>query len=143
MNFTMKIPCDECPFSRGPSAIRIDKNRAKEISAMMLDSQGGTFPCHKSVEWDDEGEHVQRSQDTHCAGALIFAEKNQNATQMMRICERIGSYNAAELMRDKEAVDLVFDTQAEMVAAHGQKPVKPTKAALAMLSKKLRKVAIK
>lgn len=52
----------------------------------MLSPDGGSFPCHKTVNHSDEGEDTSRSK--HCAGALIFAEKNGNATQIMRIMEQ-------------------------------------------------------
>lgn len=33
----------------------------------------------------------------HCAGALIFNEKRHTPNQMMRICERLGFYDARKL----------------------------------------------
>lgn len=118
MQFTMRTPCDGCPFLRTAGAVRIDKARAKDIAEMMCDPSGGTFPCHKTTCFGDNGEHVPHSAEMHCAGALIFSEKNGNATQMMRIAERIGSYDAKSLMTDNAAVADVFDTVDEMVEAN-------------------------
>ena len=76
---------------------------------MMLDSQGGTFPCHKTAkgEHDDSGEYHETGDEIHCAGALIFAEKNGNATQMMRISERFGEYDHTALTAESKG--LVWD----------------------------------
>lgn len=75
-------PCDQCPFLRdGKAAVRLTEDRIEEIAGAALDPQGGTFACHKTVDYDDEGEG---SGGDHCAGFLCFAEKNGNATQMMR-----------------------------------------------------------
>lgn len=118
MNYSMKTPCDGCPFLKGHGAIRLDKGRAKAIAEMMVQPQGGTFPCHKTTAFDDDGDHVARREEVHCAGALIFAEKNGVGTQMMRIAERLGIYDARALMTDNPAVKDVFDSVKEMVKAN-------------------------
>jgi hypothetical protein len=65
----------------------------------------GEFCCHKTGESNEESGAIEPTKDSqHCAGALIFAEKNETSTQMMRICERIGLYDAKALMSNKEAV---------------------------------------
>lgn len=89
----------------------------------MIDSQGKTFACHKLVKRTDDAEYTEDySGDTpHCAGALIFAEKNGNATQMMRIAERLRMYDPRRLMSDQAVVDSVFDDVGEMVAANTKK----------------------
>lgn len=114
MDYDMKKPCECCPFRRG-TAMRLTVGRVREVVGGMLRSNGGEFPCHRTIEHltDDHGEDAgfreKNGKGKHCAGALIFAEKNGAATQMMRICERIGMYDARTLMADKEVVDSVFD----------------------------------
>lgn len=98
MKFTMTVPCDNCPF-RKVGGIPLRKSRIREIAQMMLNSQSGTFPCHKSVDYEDD----DPTGDVHCAGALIFAEKNGNATQMMRIMERFGDYDHTKLKDEHKA----------------------------------------
>ncbi len=118
----MKRPCDNCPFLRD-GGIRLTVDRVKEIAGGMLDSQGITFACHKTTSVgradalnDDEDEELVATGDSlHCAGALIFAEKNRTATQMMRIMERLRAYDHKALMADKAVVATVFDTLGEMV----------------------------
>lgn len=119
MRYNMQIPCSNCPFLK-EGGIRLVKSRARDIAKGMLDSQGITFPCHKTTtdeerEEEDDGHFIPRDHHIHCAGALIFAEKNGNATQMMRIAERLGIYDAKKLMSNKEVVASVFDSLAQMV----------------------------
>lgn len=126
MNYTMTIPCHTCPFRR-EGGVRLTTSRVREIAGMMLDSQGGEFPCHKSVDYDRDDDHDDGNNDgrrisdpteVHCAGALIFAERQKTATQMMRIMERIGLYDAAKLMANEEVVTSVFGSLREMLAAN-------------------------
>lgn len=92
--------------------------RVEEIGGMMLSTGGGSFPCHKTtIDTEDDdglGDREVTPDSQHCAGALIFAEKNENATQLMRIAERLGLYDAKALMADKKVVDSVFDDLDEM-----------------------------
>lgn len=85
---------------------------------MMLSTAGGDFPCHKTTVETDDGDRHGVSSSRHCAGALIFAEKNKNATQLMRIAERLGMYDARKMMADQEAVDSVFDGLDEMLESN-------------------------
>lgn len=124
MKYTMLAPCDNCPFRR-KGFVPLTSGRAAEIANLMLITAGGAggeFPCHKTtVTCEDEegfGDRRETEDSQHCAGALIFAEKNETATQMMRIAERIGMYDARKLMTDNPVVDDVFDTVDEMVEAH-------------------------
>lgn len=115
----MTTPCGNCPFLRGKKAVRLTRERVEEIAGLMLDTGGGTFPCHKTtVDAEDENgecDRVEGPNTTHCAGALIFAEKNGNATQMMRIAERFNhdgnGYDARRLNMEAD----VFDSIDEML----------------------------
>ena len=116
MKFDMVTPCPSCPFRvDGDKPIRLTEDRVIELTANMLDSSGGTFACHETVDYsddddgDDTGSNVQ-----HCAGALIFAEKNGTATQLMRIAERLHCYDAKKLAPH---YDLVFDDEDSMIDA--------------------------
>lgn len=89
MNYNLRTPCKECPFLEG-SGFEID--RLEEFAS-------GEFPCHKACDCNDDGEFVQKAKDKtpHCAGALIYLEKQERPHQMMRICERIGVYDRTKL----------------------------------------------
>ena len=108
MHFKLKRPCEDCPFLK-VGGIRLRKARAEEIGGMMLASDGGTFACHKTTDSGGSEGPVQ-----HCAGALIFAEKNEIATQAMRIAERLRMYDHTLLQGHED----VFDTLEEMVDAN-------------------------
>lgn len=114
MRFDLTNPCSDCPFLK-QGGIRVHPERVREIAGGMLDSQGVMFACHKTVDYDREDENVDPlpggKQERHCAGALIFAEKNGNATQTMRITERLGLYDRRKLTGQ----ELVFDTLEEML----------------------------
>lgn len=121
MHFDLKKPCDDCPFLR-EGGIRLRRERVEDIAGGMLDSQGITFACHKTTvdSSDGEGDLVATQKSRHCAGALIFAEKNNTATQMMRIMERLRGYDARALMADRGTVARVFDNLDEMLAANDE-----------------------
>jgi len=117
MKFDLYKPCSDCPFLR-KGGIRLTLPRVREIAGAMLDSQGSTFVCHKTTGSNDEGDSVITKNSRHCAGALIFMEKNGNCTQPMRIMERLQMYNAKKLMANKATAKLVFDSLAEMLEAN-------------------------
>jgi hypothetical protein len=97
----MNAPCADCPFLK-EGGIRLTSARVREIAGNMLSPHGGEFTCHKAVE---------RGEKDHCGGALVFAEKNENQTQMMRIAERLRLYDFTKL----KGHDRVFDTLADML----------------------------
>ena len=111
MKFTKYKPCDNCPF-RFNTSMRLTEDRAFEISDNMLSSNGGDFPCHKTTEFNEDGEHVPRANNEFCAGALIFAEHNEVANQSMRIAERLGMYDRNKYMKYASEV---FDDQFALV----------------------------
>lgn len=103
MNWTMTTPCPDCPF-RKEGGIPLRRGRIREIGGMMLDSRGGTFPCHRSVDYAVRNEDAE----THCAGALIFAEKQGTLPQLARIMGRLGVYDPRKFT--DESRSLVWDS---------------------------------
>jgi hypothetical protein len=100
-------PCGNCPFRR-EGGIPLHPTRIEQIAGNMLNVSGGSFPCHKTTGVD--GRKCKRG-DQHCAGALIFAEKNDTCTNWMRVMERIGGYDRTVL----RGHDDVFDDMDEML----------------------------
>lgn len=87
MKYTMTDPCDECPFLRGSGF----------TYSSLMKHASGEFACHKACKLEN-GFYVERNEKTpHCAGALIFLEKQNKPHQMMRICERLGLYDRTKL----------------------------------------------
>ena len=116
MHFDHLKPCNDCPFRR-ENFISLTPGRVDEVAGNMISSAGKTFTCHKSIY---PRKKIAKKDHQHCGGALIFAEKNGIATQMMRIAERLRIYDPARLMSEdnKANRDLVFDTLDEMHEAH-------------------------
>lgn len=107
MKYDLVKPCNNCPF-RNDIMPFIRPERAEEIA------NAEDFPCHKTTDFDDEGDLQNRDGEHHCAGHLIFREKLEQPTQMMRICERIGLYDRSKL--DMESP--IYDSIEEMIEAH-------------------------
>ncbi len=121
--FNITKPCNDCPF-RKQNGIRLTEPRVVDIAGQMLSPDGVAFWCHKttvSIEETDEGSTTRGagSDTQHCAGALIFAEKNDNATQVMRIAERLGIYRRDVVMADTNTTNEVCDTIQEMLKVNG------------------------
>jgi len=117
MKYDLTKPCDLCPFRNDEKRLYVDPPRLAGMAS-------GEFACHKTTELkeseDGEGatyEPHEKSQ--HCAGALIFREKQNNPHQMMRICERLGMYDRTKLKMDSP----VFGSMAEVrKASRKRKP---------------------
>lgn len=95
MKFELRKPCANCPF-RTDIEFYLGESRAKEI-ADGITKKGQTFTCHKTLDYDGEGNTVVGSKSQHCAGALIMLEKTERPNQMMRIAERLGLYDHTKL----------------------------------------------
>jgi hypothetical protein len=98
MRYDMTHPCNQCPFL---------KSMAHGYSRQRLHAfAGNEFPCHKTAEIVEDGdggsEFAATPESQHCAGALIWNEKRNTPHQMMRICERLGFYDASKLDMNAE-----------------------------------------
>jgi hypothetical protein len=85
----MTQPCDACPYLRTSGF----------TYASLVRHASGEFACHKTCHLDEDGtgNYEPHKKSLHCAGALIFLEKQNAPHQMMRICERLGVYDASKL----------------------------------------------
>lgn len=96
MKFDLKRPCSNCPF-RHDVAPYIRPERAQEIGSALL--QGKSFACHKTVAYDEDGNHVQRREhlEQHCAGAMIVLAYMERPNQLMQVASRIGVLDLSSL----------------------------------------------
>lgn len=117
MRFNLRKPCDNCPFRSDKPFYGLGPERVREIAEC-----DGTFPCHKTTDLDTEdGEARVLPTSSHCAGFLIFRERLEQPSQMMRIAERLGLY-------DRHKLDMtapVYDSVEAMV--DGQRLTHPAK----------------
>ncbi len=87
----MTTPCNLCPFRNDAGRLHVATSRLRGFAS-------GEFCCHRTGETDDDGGDINPTPDSqHCAGLLIFLEKQDRPHQMMRICERIGLYDRRKL----------------------------------------------
>lgn len=88
MHYKMKTPCKECPFLLGSGF----------TFKSLTQHASGQFACHKACDLNEDGVYESKGDKTpHCAGALIFLEKQNKPHQMMRIAERLGMYDMSKL----------------------------------------------
>jgi len=106
MECSMTRPCENCPFRRGGIKLR-NIERAQQVAS------AENFPCHKTVNYGEEGDGRTTERSRVCAGSLIFHEKTNTPTQMMRIAERLGCYDPSRL--DRTLDDQIIDVPSEMV----------------------------
>jgi hypothetical protein len=104
--YKLTEPCGECPFRIGSGF----------TYRSLVAHASGTFPCHKQCDLDDETSHYvpkANGKTNHCAGALIFLEKQGRPHQMMRIAERLGMYDRRKLNMDAAVVSGPEDCRPE------------------------------
>jgi hypothetical protein len=96
MRFNMTKPCKDCPFRVGSSTnMTLAEGRIEEIVDDLRRDM--SFTCHKTLD-------MPNMEQEHCAGALIFLEKEDNPNQIMRFAERIGLYDRHKLKMDCESL---------------------------------------
>ncbi len=104
--FTMKEPCDSCPFVKGNN-FYLTPGRVLEL----LGAVDGPFPCHQTVNyesWDDyddpDGQQRDRKNEVHCLGHLIlqFTEWNGFGTFGM-IAARFKLFDPLKMPTAEEA----------------------------------------
>lgn len=103
MKFDLVRPCESCPFSTNPGAVRyLGYDRAEQIVESVLNDE--TFTCHKTNDFSS-GDVVETSDSQHCAGVLILLEREEMPNQMMRWMGRLGVYDYKNLDMDSPVVD--------------------------------------
>ena len=115
--FTMKTPCDNCPFLK-EGGIRVSKTRARNIVG-----ESTHFPCHKTIDYnggeDEDGNNVANNtaHTKTCAGYMILLFRIGKPNQILQIASRIGLLDQGSLMSNNPATDLVFESAEEMIEA--------------------------
>lgn len=88
--FRLKRPCANCPFLK-EGAIALSPGRLEGIVENLMDNDGSSFHCHKTVhsklggEFDDEGEYQPSGKEAMCAGAAAYLMKKGRPTIGMRL----------------------------------------------------------
>lgn len=98
-----KAPCKLCPF-RKDVPIYLRRGRRIEIATNLL--EGGSFPCHATVEYETD-EEPDTSESSFCAGAAKSLLLIDAPNQIMRIMARLGAMDLDEVeARGVEVWDL-------------------------------------
>ena len=97
MKFNMTSPCNDCPFVKG-SATNTTLRQGR-IEGIVRDLRAGmTFQCHKTLNF-------KRDKHEHCAGAMLYLERENSPNQMMRIAERLGLYDHRKFKQCDSLID--------------------------------------
>lgn len=116
MKFDMKKPCAECPFRKGPKAVRLRPGRVQEI----INSEG-VFACHKTVDYSD-GDGRTRENSQGCVGFMVFMDKARRTNQAQQVGIRLGIIDPAPIDNPANR-RAVVDSADEIVLA--DKPRRP------------------
>lgn len=91
MRYSMQTACVACPF-RSDIQPYLPIARVRQIVQSITVEQQ-TFSCHKTNDFDDDGNTVETPRSQHCAGAMAFLLQRGQPNQMMRIAMRLGMFD--------------------------------------------------
>lgn len=114
--FSLKTPCNQCPFRSDGKGIRLNGPRAAEI-IKAISAEQRVFSCHKTHIDPENGRGW--SFKSYCAGAMIFLHKNGMINEGMAAGMYYGFFDPNEL----DMTAPVFDSPDAMINwhAHSQK----------------------
>lgn len=94
--YGLTSPCKKCPFRKDVESY-LRPERITEIAHGLR--QGETFTCHKTISYsgDSEEDAADMSKGMICAGALSICENEGITSQMTRVAERLGLYDATKI----------------------------------------------
>lgn len=84
--FDLKKPCRNCPFRKGQGELfNLGTARCLEIF------NGAAFQCHKTVDYDHEGDPYLRQGKApqQCAGVMSLLHRANLPNQIMQVAERL------------------------------------------------------
>lgn len=83
-NCKLTKPCDQCPFTFQPKAVKLRRGRVEEL-ANLLDSDNFSFHCHKTA-YSNQPERDRQ----YCPGSMVLHMRHLGyPNQMMRIAHRL------------------------------------------------------
>lgn len=99
MNFDLVRPCADCPFrSDRPAYLR--RERVRQI---LGNGKGrawwpaASFPCHKTIVYDDGNCATIPPTAQQCAGVMIILTREKRPNDAMQLGERFGLFDPARL----------------------------------------------
>lgn len=103
----LRKPCRDCPFVIAVN-FPLGMDRRNEIANSL--ERGETFPCHKTVTYDDEdGSVIYNQGESRCFGAASVLHKGGHSPmQMEQIAYRLGM---GELPEDEQLqIETTYDS---------------------------------
>ncbi len=116
MKYTMKKPCDSCPFVIAHE-FYLTPERVEELR-----DNRGEFPCHQTVDYNAlvEDDYRDQSGETHCVGHLIVSWADWGGfNQIQAMTARMGEFVPEELPTPKESG--CFETWGDMVETNRER----------------------
>ena len=112
-------PCGFCPFRNDQEPFGLGHDRATEIAESLILGNGSVFPCHKTLDYDQE-DHKQQDwlkRTIPCAGACVTTYKTLgDFNGVMQIGQRLGVFNLDELNHDAP----VYESMEEFIEANSE-----------------------
>ncbi|AZS07948.1 hypothetical protein PBI_GRAY_96 [Gordonia phage Gray] len=107
----LKKPCADCPFVKSVN-FPLGITRRHEIADSL--GRGETFPCHKTVTYDDDGYARHTGGESRCFGAASVLHKGGDAPmQAEQVAVRLGI--ADPPYDDQLETDRTYDSLNEFV----------------------------
>ncbi len=97
-NMGLKNPCKDCPF-RTDVCRYLQPERYLEIAESLVD-RGEAFSCHKTNDYEEDGNAVVTDRSCSCAGAMIWLQHQGKPNQLMQVMERLGAWDPSRLNMD-------------------------------------------
>lgn len=89
----MDVECDNCPFATsGPGKQLGDSlrpGRWREILRSLRKEQ--SFPCHKTVSYEEDSDGTCTNQTRVCAGAIAWQKRHGIFPQWLQVMERLAA----------------------------------------------------
>jgi hypothetical protein len=99
----MKKPCNNCPFRKDSKQGWLGLKRIKEILKQ------DTFVCHKTLEYDDEGNNLNNTTLKQCAGHMIHRKELNVFYRLLKIIK---------LENTIKGHNLIFSSTKELMKHH-------------------------
>lgn len=101
---TITRPCTRCPFRSDVPVYLHPERRADIIEQSLV--EGREFYCHETTVYDEDSEEMTIGAGSLiCAGFVKMVEAGGGSTNMMRVAERIGLYDATQVERGADVWD--------------------------------------
>lgn len=113
-------PCSDCPFrADGQGVICLGQDRATEIADSLTKGNGSVFPCHKTLDYEEEEDKRQdwATRTIPCAGACVTTHKELGEFNgMMQVGQRLRIFDLTQLNHDAP----VYQNMAEFIKAQSE-----------------------